>query len=74
MALCEEIKENKEIKIETPFIIFGRNYTGQFISRIYVSKNISKLKLADEKAEELDRLKRSQLEILEKLVLGTTCF
>lgn len=48
MALCEEIKENKEIKIETPFIIFGRNYTGQFISRIYVSKNISKLKLADE--------------------------
>lgn len=48
MALCEEIKENKEIKIETPFIIFGRNYTGQFISRIYVSKNISKLKLVDE--------------------------
>ena len=41
MALCDEIT------IETPFIIFGRNYTGQFISRIYVSKNISELKLVD---------------------------
>ena len=45
MSFCDEIKD--EIKIETPFIIFGRNYTGQFISRIYVSENIKELELAD---------------------------
>lgn len=45
MSFCDEIKD--EIKIETPFIIFGRNYTGQFISRIYVSENIESLELAD---------------------------
>lgn len=41
MALCEEIK------VETPFIIFGRNYTGQFISRIHVSGNVETLELVD---------------------------
>jgi hypothetical protein len=41
MSLCDEIK------VETPFIIFGRNYTGQFISRIYVSKNIKSIELVD---------------------------
>ena len=45
MALCDEIKD--EIKIETPFIIFGRNYTGQFISRIYVSEAVETLELVD---------------------------
>lgn len=45
MSFCDEIKD--EIKIETPFIIFGRNYTGQFVSRIYVSDNIKELELAD---------------------------
>lgn len=41
MALCEEIT------VETPFIIFGRNYTGQFISRIYVSENVETIELVD---------------------------
>ena len=41
MALCDEIA------IETPFIIFGRNYTGQFVSRIYVSDSITSLELVD---------------------------
>ena len=41
MALCEEIT------VETPFIIFGRNYTGQFISRIYVSENVETIELLD---------------------------
>ena len=36
------------IKIETPFIIYGRNYTGQFVSRIYVTDSITSLNLADE--------------------------
>ena len=40
MALCDNIK------IETPFIIYGRNYTGQFVSRIYVNDGIE-LELAD---------------------------
>lgn len=48
MSLCDEIKESKGIEIETPFIIFGRNYTGQFISRIYIrSKDIHSIKLVD---------------------------
>lgn len=48
MSFCDEIKENKGIEIETPFIIFGRNYTGQFISRIYVlSKDINSIELVD---------------------------
>lgn len=43
MALCEEIK------IETPFIIFGRNYTGQFVSRIRVlNRAVKSLDLVDE--------------------------
>lgn len=43
MALCEKIK------IETPFIIFGRNYTGQFVSRIRVlDKAVKSLDLVDE--------------------------
>lgn len=44
MALCDNIN----IKIETPFIIYGRNYTGQFVSRIYVTDKIESLRLADE--------------------------
>ena len=36
MALCD--REN--IKITTPFIIYGRNYTGQFVSRVYVNDGI----------------------------------
>ena len=36
MALCD----TETIKIETPFIIYGRNYTGQFVSRIYVNDGI----------------------------------
>lgn len=48
MSLCDEIKESKGIEIETPFIIFGRNYTGQFISRIYIwSKDIHSIELVD---------------------------
>lgn len=47
MAFCDEIKD--KIKIETPFIIFGRNYTGQFVSRILVlDKTVTSLKLVDE--------------------------
>lgn len=43
MALCEAIK------IETPFIIFGRNYTGQFVSRIRVlNRAVKSLDLVDE--------------------------
>lgn len=42
MALCD--REN--IKITTPFIIYGRNYTGQFVSSIYVNDGIE-LELAD---------------------------
>ena len=43
MALCEDIK------IETPFIIFGRNYTGQFVSRIRVlNRAVKSLDLVDE--------------------------
>lgn len=43
MALCGEYN----IEIETPFIFFGRNYTGQFISRIHVSDNVETLELVD---------------------------
>ena len=49
MSLCDEIKESKGIEIETPFIIFGRNYTGQFISRILVlDRAVKSLDLVDE--------------------------
>ncbi|GEM_PF-6027467 len=43
MALCEGIT------IETPFIIFGRNYTGQFVSRIHYPDNagITSIELVD---------------------------
>lgn len=41
MALCDNIK------IETPFIIYGRNYTGQFVSRIYVTDEIESLTLGN---------------------------
>ena len=47
MAFCDEIKD--KIKIETPFIIFGRNYTGQFVSRILVlNRDVKSLDLVDE--------------------------
>ena len=47
MAFCDEIKD--KIKIATPFIIFGRNYTGQFVSRILVmDKSVKNIDLADE--------------------------
>lgn len=47
MAFCDEIKD--KIKITTPFIIFGRNYTGQFVSRILViDKAVKSIELADE--------------------------
>jgi len=47
MAFCDEIKD--KIKIETPFIIFGRNYTGQFVSRILVlDKAVTSLEVVDE--------------------------
>ncbi len=42
MASCD----TEKIKIETPFIIYGRNYTGQFVSRIYVNDGIE-LELVD---------------------------
>lgn len=46
MAFCDEIKD--KIKIETPFIIFGRNYTGQFVSRIRIlDKAVKSLELVD---------------------------
>ena len=49
MSICDEIKESKGIEIETPFIIFGRNYTGQFVSRILVlNRDVKSLDLVDE--------------------------
>ena len=44
MASCD----TEKIKIETPFIIYGRNYTGQFVSRIHVADDIESLDLADD--------------------------
>ena len=44
MASCD----TEKIKIETPFIIYGRNYTGQFVSRIHVADDIESLELADD--------------------------
>lgn len=44
MASCD----TEKIKIETPFIIYGRNYTGQFVSRILVADDIESLELADD--------------------------
>lgn len=44
MASCD----TEKIKIETPFIIYGRNYTGQFVSRIHVAEDIESLDLADD--------------------------
>lgn len=41
MALCEGIK------VVTPFIIYGRNYTGQYVSRIYVTDEIESLTLGN---------------------------
>ena len=41
MALCDKID------IWSPFIIYGRNYTGQVISRIYADKDIVKLDVVD---------------------------